>query len=427
MTVLPMVATSFELVENVLRIQTRSPGEVISSHPRSFREEHFSSMDGLLDKMTRRNGSWRLLEEAQNSTHVVEVYHSEAPIITAATLGSVAVVSCFLSLLFVYLNRKNRVIAVAQPPFLYLICFGSLLLSVPLYFLALDEAAGLSTKQLSGFCVAGVWLRYTGFIVIYMSMFCKLWRVYRVMQFRRNQVILMKHVIWPFVVIIVATFALLIAMTIVDPPEWARVVLVDYEGDVAEYGLCSAEESQFEACIRLLMIVSILISAVMSCKTKHLPPDISDSRRICQTLWSHLILTVLGVILLMAGAILGHKFLFAITEVIVEFMIVLTTMSLMILPKMCFVWRDFGANVGGVVHISGLNNPTRSLAAAPTQIENSSEHTPYEHALAEDEEVGCTTVESCSSSTHKISGGEEAICTGSLPVNDGLTDSVVST
>ncbi|KAG7355797.1 7 transmembrane sweet-taste receptor of 3 GCPR domain containing protein [Nitzschia inconspicua] len=332
------------------------------------------SRDTLLISMTSSNGVWRLLEETtQNSTQnnatqpPVEVYRSKASLITAMTLGSVAVVSCAISWLFLFQNRKKRVITVAQPPFLYLICFGSILVSIPLYFYALDETTGLSANQLSGFCTASIWFRYTGYLVVYMSMFCKLLRVYKVMQFRRNQVIKIKHVMCPFVTVMVAIVGLLIAMTVTDPPTWTREVLFFDEDDSLppfilenanhEYGFCS-ESSSFDSAISFLLLVSILISAIMSCKTRHLPPDISDSRRVCQTLWCHLILSVLGFVGAIAGLFVGSISLTTLVQVGVEFLSVLAIISLLIFPKMLLVWRDSRAGLGGVIHITGLNTHT---------------------------------------------------------------------
>jgi 7 transmembrane sweet-taste receptor of 3 GCPR len=333
---------------------------------------HSSSHNDLLSTMTSNNGVWRLLEDTLSSTQknsteppAEAVYRSQAAFITGATLGSVAVAACVISCIFIYLNRKKRVVTVAQPPFLYLICFGTLLVSIQIYFYALDETSGLSANQLSGFCVASIWLRYTGFIIVYMSMFCKLLRVYRVMQFRRNQVIKMKHVLWPFVGVLVAALAVLVAMTIVNPPEWTRAVTITYDDDSVtspffldrankEFGYCS-DSGDFESSVTLLLAISILIAAVMSCKTRHLPPDITDSRRVCQTLWCHIILVVLGLLLFVVGAILGSITMVSLAQVGVEFLIVLTTVSLMILPKMILVWRGSRASVGGNVHVSGLN------------------------------------------------------------------------
>ncbi|KAG7361430.1 7 transmembrane sweet-taste receptor of 3 GCPR domain containing protein [Nitzschia inconspicua] len=356
------------------------PSDNTSSHQfpiYNLQNVQTSSRDSLLISMTSSNGVWRLLEETtQNSTQnnatppPVEVYRSKASLITAMTLGSVAVVSCAISWLFLFQNRKKRVITVAQPPFLYLICFGSILVSIPLYFYALDETTGLSANQLSGFCIASIWFRYTGYLVVYMSMFCKLLRVYKVMQFRRNQVIKIKHVMCPFVTVMVAIVGLLIAMTVTDPPTWTREVFLVDEDDGAippfilekanhEYGFCR-ESSSFDFAISLLLIASILISAIMSCKTRHLPPDISDSRRVCQALWCHLILSVLGVVGGVAGFIVGSISVTTLIQVGVEFLSVLAIISLLIFPKMFLVWRDSQASVGGVIHISGLN--TRTLA-----------------------------------------------------------------
>jgi hypothetical protein len=119
---------------------------------------------------------------------------------------------------------------------LYLVCFGCILLSSQLYFIIVTKYASNEVKDtnndgkitdedihpayLDANCIAQMWFDNVGLIIIYMAIFCKLWRAYKVTRFRRNIKILPKHVIYPFVVILTAVIVLTIAQTILSTFIW---------------------------------------------------------------------------------------------------------------------------------------------------------------------------------------------------------------
>lgn len=85
-----------------------------------------------------------------------------------------------------------------QPVFLAILCVGSFLTSSSILTLSFDEDTGLSVSQLSVLCTVTPWLFFLGINTTFSGLFCKLWRVEQVTQFRRRQVKLIQAA-WPLV------------------------------------------------------------------------------------------------------------------------------------------------------------------------------------------------------------------------------------
>lgn len=102
---------------------------------------------------------------------------------------------------------------------------------------------------------------------------------------RRRQKIEVKHVIAPFIGIIVVEIVLLFAYTFTMPPVWVRDALLTGATD----GRCEPQ-AWFDIPMNLLLVVAVAISVWQAWKTRTLPEDISDAKRVWQTLIAHLIL-----------------------------------------------------------------------------------------------------------------------------------------
>jgi protein-S-isoprenylcysteine O-methyltransferase Ste14 len=107
---------------------------------------------------------------------------------------------------------------------------------------------------------------------------------------RRRQKVEAKHVIAPFAAILVGAVTVLFVYTFVDPPVWVREPLGDGDTDVT-YGRCQ-ESLWFEVVLDLLLTVAVAISVWQAWKTRALPEDISDGKRVWQTLTAHLVILI---------------------------------------------------------------------------------------------------------------------------------------
>ena len=70
------------------------------------------------------------------------------------------------------------------------------------------------------------------------ALFTKLWRVDKVLQFRRRAVSI-SNVIKPLVVVMALAIAILTAWTVVDPYHWERVVISEIPAE--SYGECASK------------------------------------------------------------------------------------------------------------------------------------------------------------------------------------------
>lgn len=348
-------------------------------------ETHFSPtppMDTELGTMAHRNGAWRMLEESSQPNDDDESEHNRplGASIAFVVITTLAVLAALYGWFFVYKFRNNPIVSVGQPPFLYLICFGSILLSSSTYFTAFDESVGRTATAMDKSCVAQKWFQYMGNIITYMSLFCKLWRVHKVTQFRRGQRILIQHVIAPLVVALVCAVGLLIAWTIQDPPNWSTQAPVDTFGDGwhdESVSICVEGSSIYFFATATLFFVAVGIALWMAWKTRHVREDISDSRRVCQALGAHVVLLILGFILSIVASVLQNATVYYASNFFLVIVGSLTTVSFLVVPKIYYVryeekvghLPDNMCSVGGNVHITGvmiLDSQTEGAAATMT-------------------------------------------------------------
>jgi 7 transmembrane sweet-taste receptor of 3 GCPR len=125
-------------------------------------------------------------------------YLSKSISLFGLTLMSVAWVVSLGLLLLVWIWRERPLVKAGQPVFLSIVCFGSLLTSATIFALSFDESYGWSDSQLDAACTVTPWLFFLGINSMFAGLFCKLWRVDLVTQFRRRQVKIMQAA-WPLV------------------------------------------------------------------------------------------------------------------------------------------------------------------------------------------------------------------------------------
>ncbi|KAL3913321.1 MAG: hypothetical protein SGARI_000715, partial [Bacillariaceae sp.] len=133
-----------------------------------------------------------------------------------------------------------------------------------------------------------------------------------------------------------------------------------FPGANKSFGLCSAPEPYFTILL-VLIIVSQVITCGMSCRLRRIPQDISDSRRVCQTICFHLVVALLGVIVSLIGIFFGNVRVQAIAIMLVTFLTVAASLGFLVAPKMYSVgYQRFkghapGEQIGGQVHVTGIN------------------------------------------------------------------------
>ena len=83
-------------------------------------------------------------------------------------------------LIYTMKMRKKSVIRMAQPPFLAMICAGTMLMAAAIIPISMDEGVAASQSALDASCSMTHWFFSFGFTITFAALFSKLWRVNKV-------------------------------------------------------------------------------------------------------------------------------------------------------------------------------------------------------------------------------------------------------
>lgn len=218
--------------------------------------------------------------------------------ITGLSLASVAFVIAVISAMWVYFRQQDTLIKAAQPEFLYLMCFGSMLVSSSLFFISFDEDKGWSEEQLDRGCSAFPWFFCLGYIIMYCAVFSKLWRLSKLLQMKRRS-ITMKQVLIPFMIVVSTCITILIVMQTVSPVEWQRTIIrgADTSDEPLEtYGECTLNDKvEFLAPLFVLFVIVIVMSASISWQCREIQEDLSDAKWVFAAIFCHLQMWLVGI------------------------------------------------------------------------------------------------------------------------------------
>ena len=196
-----------------------------------------------------------------------------------------------------------------------------------------------------------------------------------------------RHVLAPFAASLVATTAVLIAYTFADPPTWER------EADVT-FGTCLASP-WFQLVLDLLLLIAVAISAWKARLTRGLPEDISDSKRVWQTLTAHLAILIckcwvggectsneswdlttfdaVGIVSIVILSLVENITFRFLSQLFIYVSSSVTSIAFLVVPKMYFVYRfnktgemPTGLQLGRT-HISGISSPPNNTPVATSQ------------------------------------------------------------
>lgn len=152
----------------------------------------------------------------------------------------------------------------------------------------------------------------------------------QVLQFARRKVEV-RHVVGPFALIVLCTVGVLVAWTVLDPFVWERRI-IDAQS-LETYGRCSSEHSLFYViALVVLMAVSTVACGFMAWKTKDVDSRFSESKWIFYTIFVQIQVLLLGIpVLVILDNASADATYFG--RVLVIFLLVVTTIMLMIGPK----------------------------------------------------------------------------------------------
>jgi hypothetical protein len=171
--------------------------------------------------------------------------------------------------------RNHKVVKASQPAFLLIMILGCFLISIAIFTNSWDELYGWNTEQLSVLCTSTPWLVILGVMLIYCSLFSKLWRVNKVLSFRRRRV-KVHQVVWPAAVLLLSALCLLSIWTALEGFDWVRIELNSVTGE--SIGKCKGEQTvAYFTPIFLLTVLPCLLTLFMAFKTRDVDQTYSEA------------------------------------------------------------------------------------------------------------------------------------------------------
>ena len=295
------------------------------------------------------------------------------------------------TLIFLYRFQDKRIVAMAQPRMLIVMCVGSLIVGTSVACRAIVYSTVTETNDteptpgLDFVCNLSEWLVYSGVLTILTVLICKLYRVHKVMQFRRNRKVLHRHIFGPFLVAQLVGIGLMTTRQILAPRKYA---VLRTEGGVFPYCdvlIRGLDDQWTQLYVELMHVYFILLQigiVVFAWKLRHVNEDIGNSRRILKLVLFEVTKNVVGVAADLIVFFYGHKndwdevelytFLFTTGESMV-FLHAIDAAAFIIWPIMYYVWYErkhgqlpegVGTVGAGRVHVN--IRPTAAITVANT-------------------------------------------------------------
>jgi ABC-type branched-subunit amino acid transport system substrate-binding protein len=196
---------------------------------------------------------------------------------------------CFgvLCVVWVVVFRDEARVKSLQPPFLFLIILGSVLIMSAIFPLLLDDFEhNEHTWSLSASCSARLWLHCTGFVLSYGALICKLWRVYTILnnQGGAKIVITTRTLMGRLAFLLGAQATVLACWTATCPLNWH----INFDEDVtglrtATFGSCSFRARcamPFEALLAVIHLGLLGFGVVLSYKSRYVPTKFTEGKYI---------------------------------------------------------------------------------------------------------------------------------------------------
>jgi len=217
---------------------------------------------------------------------------------------------------------------------------GIFVMAWSILFLSFDELAFGASEEgqeeprfLDVACAIFPWLVSLGYILIYGSLFMKLWRINRLLQGVRTKVDV-KQVAWPFMALVGIAVIILSVWTATDRWQWERVLVDENEPQGETIGQCTSENgTAYTAALAGVMVVTTLLAGFMAYKTKDVDSRFSESSWIFTTIVLQFQVLVVGIPILIIVQQQSTD-AFYLTCVLLISTLTMSTLVLMFAPKL---------------------------------------------------------------------------------------------
>jgi len=199
---------------------------------------------------------------------------------SSKVFGYILFCTCWLlglsGIVLIHLFRNDTAIKASQPVFLQLLSFGSVIMGTTILTFSFDEGGGWSQRQLEVACISTPWFFFVGQLMVFSALFTKLWRLDRVLQFRRRAVSVW-DVMAPLTILFGVGLVILIAWTVVDPYTWNRELIQMIPAET--YGECESNHFwAFFGPLMSLIVIAELATAFFALKTSDVPDGVNDTK-----------------------------------------------------------------------------------------------------------------------------------------------------
>ena len=330
--------------------------------------------------------------------HENSIRETPAWVLWICMVGVAVTILCSIgSIVFVYIFRNRPIVAMGQPQFLYVLLFGSILIPISSIFVFIvkfshqysvddddnNEAAENTDIYFNVCCNFATWFYYTGIIIMYGCLLCKIYRIMKLTSqpLRRGLKVLPRHALWPFVVVVSLTIALLLAWSLTGSSKYVSIEVPGFKGSNTTQGFCTqhlgadtqwnnpSSSKQYLTLLTILVTVVQFILLVLACKVRNVNQQLGDSKKIIRLL---IFQVVFHNLFASTNAAVSH---FNTTAMIIVAMLhvimySLSTIGFILCPRMYYVWYEnkhgqlpptvemIGGGGRTVVRINNNNNST---------------------------------------------------------------------
>ena len=266
--------------------------------------------------------------------------------------------------IWIVLYRSHKVVKAAQPVFLLMVHVGSAAILSNIVAFSLEDDKW-SDRQLSAACMTTPWLFILGFVVMFLALFSKLYRINELLQFRRKAINL-DQALWPFRGVLAVTVIALIVWSVVEGSSYERTILNTDTGD--SIGTCVGPNYLPWLLSGTLVVFGVIIMTIyIAWKTKDVDPAYSESTWVMFGIFTQFncFLVAIPTLVLLTGQSSDARHIGYSSTC---FVLSMPMSTLIMVPKFQAVYfpshggRLRGSTVGGSVQVTGLNSSLNSRA-----------------------------------------------------------------
>jgi len=251
-------------------------------------------------------------------------------------LASVIILMAIACVAYLVRMRKHAVIRMSQPPFLAMICVGTIIMALTIIPVSMDEGVA-GQRSLDASCSLSPWLFSIGFVVTFSALFSKLWRVNKIVDasrsFRRVTVT-MGDVMVPFAVLLASNAVILSIWAGVAPRNWERTVLERNQFDqvIVSEGACASDRTLgFSIAIIVVNGTALLLACYQAYIGREVRTEMNESKYIGMAMICIFQSFFFGVPLLFITRNNSSAFSFVVTSIC--FVICVATLLFIFVPK----------------------------------------------------------------------------------------------